>query len=105
MKNQLWRLAFLFLLTATFTSCEREGMEEGESYLSDIMDVTTATVEDYPVAIDTWVMMNYPNTSIDEVEMNDDGTFEVELEDDTELLFADDGTFLKLLEEEDDDDD
>lgn len=74
-----------------------EIMEEEEE--EDEMEVT-----DYPASIDDYIRLNYPDAVIDEVELEDDGSYEVELDNDVELLFDADGNFLEEEIEEDDED-
>ena len=64
-------------------------------------------VTDYPAAIDEYVAQNYPDASIEEVELEDDGTYEVELDNDVELIFDADGNFLEeeMEDEEGEDED
>jgi len=61
-----------------------------------------STVTDYPMAIDEFVTSNYPQDTIEEVELDSLGNFEVELSNGTELLFDSVGTFLEVLPEDDD---
>lgn len=77
---------------------EDEEEEDGEEDEEDGEEVT-----EWPVAIDDYVANNYPDAEIDEVELNGDGTYEVELDNDTELLFDADGNFLEVIMEEDED--
>ena len=62
-------------------------------------------VGEYPAAIDDYIAQQYPTAVIEEVELASDGTYEVELTDDTELVFDAEGNFVSVEEDDDDDDD
>ncbi|MFK7933362.1 MAG: PepSY-like domain-containing protein, partial [Saprospiraceae bacterium] len=76
---------------------DEDGDDEAEDEEDDDEEVT-----EWPMAIDDYVANNYPDAAIDEVELNADGTYEVELDDDTELLFDADGNFLEVIIEDED---
>ena len=57
---------------------------------------------DLPQAILDYIANNYPNNTIDEAELENNGNYEVELDDDTELIFDADGNFLGVGVDEDD---
>ena len=52
-------------------------------------------VTDYPTAIDEYISANHPGTSIVEIELEDDGSYEVELDDGTEIIFDSEGNFVE----------
>ena len=60
---------------------------------------------DLPQSILDYIMVNYPDTTISEAELENNGNYEVELDDDTVLVFDGDGNFLGVGEDEDDIDD
>ena len=71
-------------------------MGDGEEEEEEDMEVT-----EYPAAIDEYVALNYPDAMIDGVELEEDGSYEVELDNEVELLFDADGNFLEEeIEEE-----
>ena len=94
----------LFILMGLFlgllSSCSKEAEEE--MYDDEMMmlvdqrnnEESDTTITDYPNSIDDYITQNYPDTTIEEVELEDDGTYEVELLDGTELIFDVDGNFL-----------
>lgn len=95
---------FVFALTMfglTFISCDQN---------TDLLDFGIEgrgdEATEYPAAIDEYVATNYPDATIEEVELEDDGTYEVELSDGTELIFDADGNFLEEeMDDEDEDED
>jgi hypothetical protein len=72
--------------------CDDEYEDDDEEEDSDEMD---EYVTDYPSAIDDYVAANHPNATNVKVELEDDGTYEVELDDDTEIVFDADGNFVE----------
>jgi len=60
--------------------------------------------EDLPQTILDYIAENYPDTGIDEAELDDDG-YEIELENGVELYFDLDGNFLGIDDDSEDDDD
>ena len=90
-------IAFLVaFISVGFMSCQRDSGIPG---LSSVENTTLEETSDYPAAIDTYIAANYPNATIDEVEL-EDGNYEVELSDGTELLFDKDGNFIKVLDDD-----
>lgn len=73
--------------------------DEGED------DDDKIAVEDLPSVITDYIAANYPGTTIVEAEREDDGGFEVELDNGLELEFDADGNFVEAEMEDDDDDD
>lgn len=72
---------------------EEEEYEEDED--EDDEEDDEEVVTEYPDAIDNYLNEFYPDAIISEVELNADGTYEVELEDGTELTFDEDGNFIE----------
>jgi predicted nucleic acid-binding Zn-ribbon protein len=57
---------------------------------------------DLPQVILDYITTNYPNNTIDEAELENNGNYEVELDDETILIFDADGNFLGVGVDEDD---
>lgn len=102
---------FLFLclgMTGTFlASCEKESEDDMELQddVTDDQTINGVVVTEYPASIDTYVSENYPGLTIQQVELMDDGTYEVKLSDGIELVFDENGNFLNVDDEGDDDSD
>ena len=101
MKKIFVLFPFLSVFVLTVISCEKEGeldteYDSVENFSAHSID---STVTDYPSAIDEYVANNYPGDTIKEVEINENGEYEVELSDenDTELLFDSEGNFIELI--------
>lgn len=96
-------------LTLTFlTSCEKEDMDEMEyaetNQVSEARFSDTLVTE-YPTAIDAYITQNYPNETIEEVYLLDNGNYEASLTNETELLFDANGQFIEeIIEDEMDED-
>ncbi len=75
-------------------SNEEEGEEEEED---------DSIVTNYPATIDDYIAQNFPGAAIEEVELTTEGDYEVELNNDTELLFDAMGNFVEEIIEEDND--
>ncbi|MDG2451087.1 MAG: PepSY-like domain-containing protein [Saprospiraceae bacterium] len=109
MKNIFGFLVLSFTFLILITSCAKEA----DSLLETSPDTINAqlnsskdsVVTDYPSAIDDYVAANHPGASISEVTIDDDGEFEVYLDDMTELHFDIDGNFIEEDEEDDDSED
>ena len=63
-------------------------------------DDTPVAVGDLPAAVTDYISMNYPDATITEAEMEDDGTIEVELDNGLEIYFDADGNFLSAETDE-----
>lgn len=59
---------------------------------------------DLPQNILDFISSNYPGINIEEAELENNGNYEVELENDVELIFDGDGNFLGQAQDENDDD-
>lgn len=57
---------------------------------------------DLPQSILDYVLVNYPNNTITEAELENNGNYEIELDDDTVLVFDGNGAFLGVGVDEDD---
>lgn len=68
------------------------------NFLEEVME---EELTEWPAAIDDYLAQNYPDTELEEIELDED-KYEVELADGTELLFDIDGNFLEELSEEED---
>lgn len=91
--------AALLLLSLLFVGCGDDG------FLDDLFDRDEMiAIEDLPDAIIDYVTENYPDSTIEEAERekddNGDVVIEVELNTGEELIFNEQGDFLR--EEEDD---
>ncbi|MDX1542584.1 MAG: PepSY-like domain-containing protein [Christiangramia sp.] len=58
---------------------------------------------DLPQNILDFISANYPGVGIEEAELENNGNYEVELENDVELIFDGDGNFLGQAQDENDD--
>ena len=67
------------------------------NFLEEILEETEAALTELPTAIDEYIAQNYPDTTLEEIELDGD-EYEVELVDGTELRFDLEGNFLKELE-------
>ncbi|WP_026837389.1 PepSY-like domain-containing protein [Gillisia sp. JM1] len=61
-------------------------------------------ISDLPQNIKDFITTNYPGISIEEAEIENNGNFEIELENDIELIFDADGNFLGVAHDENDHD-
>ena len=71
--------------------------EDGNFLLLELSN--NIAIEDLPTAITDYVSANYPAAIITEAELEDNGTIEVELDNDIELYFDSDGNILYIDEE------
>ncbi|TRO65255.1 PepSY-like domain-containing protein [Christiangramia sabulilitoris] len=62
-------------------------------------------VEEIPQNILDFINSNFPGIEIDEAERENNGNYEIELENDVELIFDANGNFLGRAEDENEDDD
>tara|TARA_R100001369_G_scaffold92902_1_gene141216 strand:- start:34523 stop:35260 length:738 start_codon:yes stop_codon:yes gene_type:complete len=61
-------------------------------------------ISDLPKSITDFITANYPGISIEEAEIENNGNYEIELENDVELIFDADGNFLGVARDENDND-
>lgn len=61
-------------------------------------------ISDLPKSIIDFITANYPGVSIEEAEVENNGNYEIELENDVELIFDADGNFLGVARDENDND-
>lgn len=90
MKRLLLLFTMLFAVSLFTTACD--GVDEGDVAIADL-----------PQAITTYVTENYPQSTIEEAEKEEeDGAvvYEIELNTGEELIFAADGSFLRLEEDD-----
>ena len=84
----------IFDANGTFLGIDDDSNDNyGDSYINPA---------DLPQVILDYVATNYPNNFIDEAELENNGNYEVELNDDTVLIFDADGNFLGIGADEDD---
>lgn len=72
---------------------------------NDDQDDEDIAIDDLPQAILDYLAANYPDNSIIEAEREDDGTYEVTLNNGLEILFDAEGNFLEADDHNGDDDD
>lgn len=75
--------------------------DDGENNFDD----THLNISELPENLLSFIAANYPNESIDEAELENNGNFEIELENEVTLIFDLDGNFLGIGEDENDDED
>jgi len=68
-------------------------------------DDTHLNISELPENIMSFISTNYPNKSIEEAELENNGNYEIELENEVILIFDADGKFLGIGEDENDDED
>ena len=99
---KILKLLSLFMLTlVAFSSCS--GDDDGGETGAEVDLNLTATRSDnhvntaaLPQAILDYITANYPNNTIWEAEIEDNNNYEVELNDGTELVFDQQGNFLGI---------
>lgn len=103
-KLKLLGLALAAILT--FSSCTNDDGDKGP----DVdLNLTAQLSDDYintaalPQAILSYVSTNYPNNTISEAEIEDNNRYEVKLNNDTELIFDQQGNFLGIDDDSADD--
>jgi hypothetical protein len=75
--------------------------DDGENNFDD----THLNISELPQILLDFIDTNYPNESIDEAELENNGNYEIELGNDVILIFDADGKFLGIGEDENDDED
>ncbi len=96
--KMIQKMSLVVLSVLTVVSCSNS-----EEDLNDLPDGVAlkadakVKVGDLPVSILEFVAREFPDLTIDEAEEEDNGNFEVELSDGTELIFDADGTFWALM--------
>lgn len=73
--------------------------DDGENNFDD----THLNISELPQILLDFIATNYPNESIDEAELENNGNYEIELENEVILIFDADGNFLGIGEDENDD--
>ena len=66
---------------------------DGNFLAEELADNEDEELTEWPVAIDDYIALNYPDAQIEEIELDND-EYEVELDNGIELLFDIDGNFL-----------
>ncbi|WP_029034155.1 PepSY-like domain-containing protein [Salinimicrobium terrae] len=104
-KLKILSLAFVAILT--FNSCS--GDDDTEDPGTDVdLNLTAELSDDYinaaalPQAVLGYISENYPDNTIHEAEIEDNGNYEVELNSGTELVFDSQGNFLGIDDDDDD---
>ena len=92
------KMALVALSVFTVVSCSKNNEDTLNDLPVGIALKADAKVRvgDLPVEILDFVASEYPDLTIDEAEEEDNGNFEVELSDGTELIFDANGTFLGI---------
>ncbi len=92
------KMSLVVLSVLTVVSCSKDNQDPLEALPVGVALKADAKVKvgDLPVAILEFVAREYPDLTIDEAEEEDNGNFEVELSDGTELIFDANGTFLGI---------
>ena len=96
--KMIQKLLLIVLSVVTVVSCSKSSEEAINDLPTGIALKADAKVKvgDLPVAILEFVAREFPDLTIDEAEEEDNGNFEVELSDGTELIFDADGNFLGI---------
>ncbi|NJW53079.1 PepSY-like domain-containing protein [Salinimicrobium oceani] len=107
MKNlKFFSLILVSLLV--FSSCSNDD-DGGETGGEVDLNLTAARSDNHvntaalPQAILDYITTNYPNNTIWKAEIEDNNNYEVELNDETELIFDQQGNFLGIDDDDDDD--
>ncbi|MGB1241275.1 MAG: PepSY-like domain-containing protein [Chitinophagales bacterium] len=104
MKKYILMLMMLSCTVFTTTSCEKEDGDEMEEYAvieesgtnpSTSSASKSIPVEELPSLITDYIAANYPTAVILEAEQEDDGEYEVTLDNGLEIKFDADGNFLE----------
>ncbi len=107
MKN-LKLLSLIVISLITFSSCSGDD-DGGETGTEVDLNLTAPRSDDHintaalPQAILDYITTNYPNNTIWKAEIEDNNNYEVELNDETELVFDQQGNFLGIDDDDDDD--
>ncbi len=100
-------LSLAFAATLTFSSCSNDDDEEIGPDVN--LNLTAQRSDDYinsaalPQAVLNYISTNYPDNTIKEAEVEDNNSYEVELNNGTELIFDQQGNFLGIDDDDDDD--
>ena len=106
LRLKLLTMAFTALLI--FNSCSNND-DSGETGTEVDLNLTAQRSDDHintaalPQAILDYISTNYPNNTIWKAEIEDNNNYEVELNDETELIFDQQGNFLGIDDDDDDD--
>ncbi|MHA6278635.1 PepSY-like domain-containing protein [Salinimicrobium sp. CAU 1759] len=101
-------LSILVLGLLTFSSCSGDD-NGGETGTEVDLNLTASRSDNHvntaalPQAILDYITTNYPNNTIRKAEIEDNNNYEVELNDETELVFDQQGNFLGIDDDGDDD--
>lgn len=103
-KTKILSLAFVALLSLNSCSSDDDGDTGTEVDLNLIAESSDDHVNSaaLPQAILTYISINYPENTIREAEVEENGRFEVELNNGTELVFDAQGNFLGIDDDSDD---
>ena len=106
MRNiQLFSLAFSIMLI--FSSCSEDDAA-GDQGTDVDLDATAQSSDDHintaslPQAILDYITSNYPDNTVFKAEIEDSNNFEVELNNEIELIFDQEGNFLGIDDDNDD---
>lgn len=101
-------LKFAFVALLTLNSCSSD--DDGEDAGTDVdLNLTAPRADDHvntaalPQAILDYVTTNYPDNTIWKAEVEDSNNYEVELNDETELIFDLQGNFIGIDDDDSDD--
>ncbi len=107
LKNlKLFGLAILNVMV--MASCSNDD-DSGETGTEVDLNLTTQRADDHvstaslPQSILDYISTEYPNNTIKEAEIEDNSNYEVELNDETELIFDSQGNFLGIDNDDDED--
>lgn len=103
-KTKILSLAFVALFSLNSCSSDDDGDTGTEVDLNLIAESSDDHVNSaaLPQAILTYISTNYPENTIREAEVEENGRFEVELNNGTELVFDAQGNFLGIDDDSDD---
>ncbi|MCC8361129.1 PepSY-like domain-containing protein [Salinimicrobium sediminilitoris] len=103
---KLFSLAIVAMLTFNSCSSDDDGGDNG----TDVdLNLTAPRADNHvntaalPQVILDYISTNYPENTIYEAEIEDNNNYEVELNDETELIFDQQGNFLGIDDDDDDD--
>ena len=91
--------------TITFSSCSSDDDQGTDVDLNLTAQLSDAYVNpaSLPQSILNYISTNYPDNTITEAEIEDNNNYEVELNNDVELVFDQQGNFLGIDDDSDDD--
>ncbi len=114
MKKYILMLAMLVCAGFFTASCEKENANEMNETYAVVQEETPSTdnttanksipIGDLPTVITDYIAANYPDATIVEAEREENGSFEVELDNGLEIKFDAEGNFLKEESDEHDED-